>query len=401
MAMARQGTRGRVRRRAWRNLAATPEVSASPQPLRFISMDGRDESVPRPAGGAIPGGRLTIAEIAERAGVSQSAVSLAMNGRAGISGATRRRVLEVAAELGWRPSSTARALTGARVGVVGLVLARRARLLGVEPFFMDLISGIQDELSRRDLSLLFKIVEDTEAEISTYRAWWAERRVDGVLVVDLHVDDARIPVLEQLGLPALVIGGPGGHGALPAIWADDAAAMESLVAYLAGLGHRRLAWIAGIREYLHTVRRAQSFRALTRRLGVSGTSVQADYSDQEGAAAARHLLTRGEPPTAIIFDNDVMAVAGLGVAQELGREVPRELSIVAWDDSPLCRSVYPPLTALSRDTVRYGLRAASLLIEMLDGAEPREVEDTTPSITERASTGPPPERERDGGAIPA
>jgi DNA-binding LacI/PurR family transcriptional regulator len=349
----------------------------------------------------MPGGRLTIAEIAERAGVSQSAVSLAINGRPGISGATRHRVLEVAAELGWRPSSTARALTGARVGVVGLVLARRQRMLGVEPSFMDLISGIQDELSRRGLALLFKIVEDTEAEIATYRAWWAERRVDGVLLVDLHVEDARIPVLEHLGLPALVIGGPGGHGALHAIWADDAAAMESLITYLTALGHRRLARIGGSGEYLNTIRRAQRFRALTQRLGVSGTWVEADDSDPQGASAARRLLTQPLPPTAIIFENDVMAIAGLAVAQELGRTVPEELSIVAWDDSPLCRSVHPQLTALSRDTVRLGLRAASFLIEMLDGAPAGEVEESTASITERGSTGPPPELEHGGGAIPA
>lgn len=343
---------------------------------------------------------MTIAEIAERAGVSQTAVSVAINGRAGVSGATRRRVLEVAAELGWRPSSSARALTGGRIGAVGLVLSRRERLLGVEPVFMHLISGIQDELSRRGLELLFKVVEDPEAELATYRTWWAERRADGVLLVDLRVEDARVPVLRRLGFPAVVVGGPGGAGALPAVWADEAAAMESVLTYLAGLGHRHLAGIGGSGEYLYDARRSQSFRAVTKRLGVSGTWVEAHESDERSTSAVRRLLTQPDPPTAIVFEDELTAVAGLAVAQELGRAVPQELSIVAWGDSALCRSVRPQLTTFSRDGAHLGVRAASALIDVLDGGEPGEFGDTTGSITERGSTGPPPQLERAGVRTP-
>ncbi|WP_409074258.1 LacI family DNA-binding transcriptional regulator, partial [Micromonospora chalcea] len=135
--------------------------------------------------------RPTIADVARRAGVSKGAVSYALNGQPGVSEATRQRILAIAAEIGFRPSSAARALSGATAKAVGLALCRPARILGIEPFFMELISGVEAELSARSYALTLQVVSDQDAEIAVYRRWWAERRVDGVLVCDLRTDDRR------------------------------------------------------------------------------------------------------------------------------------------------------------------------------------------------------------------
>ena len=132
--------------------------------------------------------RVTIADIALRAGVSKGAVSYALNGRPGISEVTRQRILKIADDLGWYPNSAARALSGAPPAACGLVLARPARTLAFETFFMELISGIEMELSSRSVGLTLQVVHDVEAEMAVYRRWWAERRVDGVLVVDPRLD---------------------------------------------------------------------------------------------------------------------------------------------------------------------------------------------------------------------
>lgn len=348
--------------------------------------------------------RPTIKDIARRAGVSESAVSFALNGRPGVSEQTRARIRRVAEELGWQPNSAARALSGERSGAVGLVLARPAHTLGVESFFLQLVSGIQEVLSAERIALLFQVVEDIEAECAVHRRWWAERRVDGVLVVDPRTSDPRPELLAGLGLPAVLIGGDGADGpegdggggegpSVSRVWADDTRAMTEVLDHLHGLGHRRIVHIAGLPGLAHTARRVAALRAEAERLGLPAEqvrSVPTDYSDTEGAAATRRVLAEPEPPTALVYDNDVMAVAGSAVAAELGIPVPGRLSIVAWDDSALCRVTHPRLTALVRDTAGFGRLAAEELLAVLAGGPPRARESELPRLEPRESTAPPP-----------
>ncbi|WP_371588544.1 LacI family DNA-binding transcriptional regulator [Streptomyces virginiae] len=360
--------------------------------------------------------RPTIKDIARQAGVSESAVSFALNGRPGVSQDTRARIRRVAEELGWQPNSAARALSGERSGAVGLVLARPAHTLGVESFFLQLVSGIQEVLAAARTALLFQVVEDIDAECAVYRRWWAERRVDGVLVVDPRTSDPRPALLEALGLPAVTIGealpqeDEGGGGIDPAaagvtaaptarpavlssVRADDAGAMAQVLEYLHGLGHRRIVHVAGLPDLAHTVRRMESLRTEAARRGLGPDQVRSvltDYSDTEGAAATRRVLAEPEPPTALVYDNDVMAVAGSAVAAELGIPVPGRLSIVAWDDSALCRVTHPRLTALVRDTAGFGRLAAGELLAVLAGDPPGVRISERPRLEPRESTAPPP-----------
>lgn len=344
--------------------------------------------------------RPTIAEIAKRAGVSPGAVSFALNGRPGVSDATRARITKIAEDLNWHPHSAARALGGARAGAVGLVVARPARTIGVEPFFGQLTAGLQAGLSVQSVALQQMTVEDTPTEIEVYRRWVSERRVDGFVVVDLQVRDPRIAVLEDLGTPSVVLGGPGRHGRLSSVWADDREAMLSLVDYLAALGHRRIAHLAGLPAFQHTQRRIRALRDSAKRHGLTGLeSVPTDFSDAQGAAATRTLLSRPERPTAVIYDSDVMAVAGLGVAAEMGVSVPRELSVVSFDDSVLTRIVHPAVTSLSRDTFALGERVALAVMDAIgDPGSVRNIKTPTPRLTVRESTAPPPEEDGEHGA---
>ncbi|MFE0460458.1 LacI family DNA-binding transcriptional regulator [Kitasatospora sp. NPDC058965] len=334
-----------------------------------------------------PARRPTIADIAKIVGVSKVSVSNALNGQPGVSETTRARILAVAEELGFVRNSAARALSGARAAAVGLALCRPARMLGTEPFFMELIGGIESVLSEASYSLALQVVADQERGLEAYRRWWGERHIDGAILVDLRIDDPRVPALEETGLPTVVIGHPSGSGRLTPVWSDDAAAVRETLEYLAALGHRRIGRVAGLPGLVHTALRDAAFAEVGAELGIASPPVvHTDYTGEEGARATRRLLLAAERPTAILYDNDITAVAGLSVAQEMGLEVPRDLSLVAWDDSPLVQVVRPPLTALTRDIHAYGAHAARTLLALIGGQQTGGYQDSAPQLVVRGST---------------
>ena len=332
--------------------------------------------------------RATIKDIAERAGVSKGAVSYALNGRPGVSDGTRERILAIADELGWYPNRAARALSAARADACGLVLARPARTLALEPFFMEFLSGVESELAIRSVALTIQLVKDIRDEIAVYRRWWGEHRVDGVLMVDLRVDDPRIDELVRLGLPAVVVGGPLETRSLPSVWHDERTVVIEAVQYLAALGHRRIAHVTGVPDFVHTTQRSEGFWSASRDLGLQAEVVETDYSAEMGARATRKLLSSRTPPTAIVFDSDLLAVTGLGVAQQMGFTVPDDLSIVGWDDSLISQVVHPPLTAITRDITAYGVAATRHLLDAIEGRADGDIQTTRGELTTRGSTAP-------------
>lgn len=335
-----------------------------------------------------PGRRITITDIAARAGVSIGAVSFALNGRDGVSEATRERVVAIARDMGWAPASAARSLAAKTTETFGLVLTRDPATLGLETFYMRFIAGVEIELARRSFGLLLQVVASAEEEMETLRKWRAARRVDGVFIVDLVVEDARINFLTgPMALPAVVVGDADIANGLTSVSTDDDEAMRVAVRRLAVLGHKHVVRISGLESLAHTQVRDRAFREEAFELDVATDIVRTDYSLKAGAEATRAALTRPERPTAIMFDNDVMAVAGLSVALELGLRVPGDVSLIAWDDSVLCEHTFPPLAALSRDVVELGSHVARRLFEVVDGVEPAQYRDATPVLVERGSLG--------------
>lgn len=336
-------------------------------------------------------GKVTISQIAERAGVSIGAVSYALNGKPGVSSSTRERVHQIADELGWNPSHAARSLSTSRANAIGLVLARPPRLLAIEPFYMEFISGVEETIAAQGIALMLHVVPTIEKEIATYREWAAQRRVDGVVLVDLANDDPRPRAVAEIGIPAISVSSSESANGLPHVWTDDHGAMRDAMRYLIRLGHRRIARVSGPARLSHTRERNLAFTQLAQRAHLEEADIlSTDFTGEAGARATRALLTRPSQPTAIVYDNDIMAVAGLGVASELGVKVPGEVSILAWDDSPVCEITHPPLSAMKRDVPGLGAAAARLVLDAVDGkTEPNTaIEGPRPALFPRASTGP-------------
>ncbi|MFF8393946.1 LacI family DNA-binding transcriptional regulator [Streptomyces sp. NPDC016172] len=343
---------------------------------------------------ATPAPRVTIKDVAARAGVSKGAVSLAFNHKPGLSEATRDRIFLAARELGWAPSLTARTLAGSRVDVVGLAVCRPARMLGLEPWYMEFVSGVESVLAEHSSSLLLRLVRNMDEEVGVQEAWWRGRQIGGSILVDFRADDPRAAMTERLGMPVVAVGHPSLTGGLTSVWTDDATAVTEAVRYLAALGHRRIARVGGAADLGHTAIRTAAFDEAAGALALAGAwQVATDFSGDAGARATRSLLTAApaDRPTAIVYDNDIMAVAGLSVTAEMGLRVPEDVSLLAWDDSQLCRLTHPTLSAMSHDVHGFGAEVARTLFSVITGAAeaPGSHPVPTPVLTPRGSTAPP------------
>lgn len=337
-----------------------------------------------------PTPRLTIRELAAELGVSHAAVSYALNGKHGVSDDTRARIVAAAKERGWQPNTAARALAGRGTDSIGLVLARTPDELASDSFYLRFIAGIQSELSPRGMTLTFQIADSLASEIEVYRRWAAQSRVDGLIVVDPRIDDPRPAVLLGLGTPAVLVGGQGhAEQTLATVGADDASPMTELIRTLSARGHRRIAYVAGPEDFAHVVDRADSYRSAMADADISALEViHTRYSTDEAAAAWRRL--RPARPTAIITDNDQLAVAVLRSARADAVMVPEQLSIVSWEDSPLCEATTPQLSALWRDPFALGRRSAVEILAEISDHDAHVVAVEAAVLRDRGSIAPAP-----------
>lgn len=338
---------------------------------------------------ATPARRATMADIARRLDISKAAVSYALNGQPGVAAATRARVLEVAQEMGWHASSSARALSGSPTRVVGLVLSRPPDLLTAETFFIRFLAGVETVLSDRGWSLLLRIIGDhPDDEIASYERWWGERRIDGAILLDERYKDPRLAALEALGMPTVLCGGPVKDSASPCLWTDQAGDAALVVDHLVELGHTRIGHVGGPSTFVHERSRRRGAQAAARAAGVEIVAREASYTGPDAEQVTRTLLESERRPTAIICGSDVMALAGLRAAAAAGVRVPEDVSLVSWDESQLTEMAMPSLTSLSRDTPAYGALAAEVLLDHIAGHNRGKVRVAPSRLVVRESSTP-------------
>jgi DNA-binding LacI/PurR family transcriptional regulator len=300
-------------------------------------------------------------------------------------------VQALARELAWYPSSSARALSGARTGVVGVVLSRDPELIGTEPYYMLVISGIESVLIESEHALLLRMAgSEPGHDLAVYERWAGEARVDGVMLFDQRHADPRIPLVHRLGLPAVLHGEPEAGSSIRCVTPDERADAACVVEHLHDLGHRRVAHLTGPLDLLHEERRRALVSQEAQRWGIEAETIEGDYTMDAALRLVAGRLAGADAPTAWIAANDVMALGTVRAAAERGVDVPGKMSVVSWDDSLLCTLGLPPLTALDRHAREFGRRCARALLEEIAGIP----DDGTPAprseLRIRASTGPAP-----------
>lgn len=315
-------------------------------------------------------------DVAARAGVDISTVSRALNERTRdrLSEDTVDRVLAVAKELGYRPNVLARSLRTQRSHVVGMVVPDLTN-----PFFPPILRGLEDALGRHGYTLIVANTDnDLERERQAVQSL-VERQVDGMVLATSHIGhEAADPELVG-SVPIVLVNRRPRDPSVPSVVPDDDAAVREVVAHLHGLGHRRLAHVAGPQEVSTGRTRLEVFTAACRELGLPPPDVEiaGAFAVEPGRRACEHLLRRGTAATAIFAANDLLALGTLQALRRSGRRVPADTSVVGYNDMPLVDLIDPPLTTVEVPKYEMGGRAAEVLLAILRGAadpaDPRQV----------------------------
>lgn len=334
--------------------------------------------------------RVTIKDVAARAGVAISSVSSALNDRPGVSPETRKRILIAAQELGFVPSMRARSLAGKKAFAVGLVVHRDPDVLELDPFFGSFIGGIESYIDERGFALVLQTSASSEEVIARYGRLAADRRVDGVFLNELEFDDPRVAVVQELGLPAVGVN-PGPGFALPSVRQDHSKGIHELVMHLVGLGHERFAFVGGPSNYLHSRQRELAWRSSITAVGLEPGAVAAGgFTYEGGLAAADVLLASHVRPTAVICANDLSAMGFVAQAQHLGFDVPSDISVAGYDGIQLGGYLRPSLTTVQTSPKLVGFEAARLLLNVIEREPAEDVDAPAAFLVPRDSTGPAP-----------
>jgi len=337
----------------------------------------------------------SIREVAEHSGVSMSTVSRVFNGYDDVSQATRERVLASAEELDYAPSAAARTLVTRRSQVVGVVLYTGDEHPDIHhPFFQGVLVGLKRGIGALGYDLLLFATEQpgsSRGREHSYLRRARQHRVDGIVLMGVAREDPEVEKLVRSPIPVIGVDLDVAGSSSSYVTSDNVGGARLAVRHLHGLGHTRIATIAGPQRTKPGADRLLGYRAEVRALGLDADpayELEGDFYSESGGAAMRRLLELTERPTAVFAASDLMAVGAIRAAQGAGLRVPEDLAVVGFDDIQLAELVDPPLTTIRQDSVGIGVAAGRALVEQIENPDVTPPVLTLPvELVVRASSG--------------
>lgn len=306
-----------------------------------------------------------IHEVAKRAGVSIATVSRVLSRPEAVAANTRRKVMQAVSQLGYAPNSAGKHLRTQKSGKL-LVLVPDIS----NPFYSRILQSIEETAQRAGYAVLLGDTQQDVKREERYTQMLRRREAEGLIVVGHGLPDAAIAVSEELTTAAPIVAGceVNRRVNIPSVHIDNHAAARDAMEHLYELGHRRIGIVTGpmmsglSRDRLQGVTACAKARNAERDLIV----VNGDFTIDSGRAAAERLLDRSDPPTAIFCFNDQMAIAAMSVVRSFGCQVPKDVSVVGFDDISFARYTVPPLTTVAQPVREIGQEAVRLLLGIIN-----------------------------------
>ena len=331
----------------------------------------------------------TIRVVAAKAGVAVSTVSRYLNDDS-VSPRMKARLSRVIESLGYKPSRTARNLSLGLKGCIGVVVDSIQ-----DPWFTQLLTGMEEELQSRDMSLMLLSLElrDTYDPAIAFE-WIDERRVDGLIIAKCHRRDRRlVNAAISAQVPIVAVAPDEMLTDVPVLRADNIAAGRALGAHLAELGHTRVAFAGGPRVSVESRHRLHGLRDELRKRGIQmrerDICFLASYEAEEGVAFAQAFLREPTRPTAIVLGDDALAIGFIRAAQQRGVQVPGDLSVAGFDGIPEGARSWPGLTTMAQPMREMGRDACRRLFMAMTSAEEQATVQYSMTLVRRESTGAP------------
>ena len=330
----------------------------------------------------------TIVDVARKAGVSKSLVSLVMRGAPNVSPERREAVMAAAAELGYRPNAMAQSLVRRRSFVIGVMLSDLHN-----PFFTAVVDGISSTAHAAEYRALVNTGDRSPGSEKDAVETLLRLRTDGIVLAGTVIGAATI---DRLGreTPVVLASRVSRSDAVDSVVTNDGLGARLAVDYLVDLGHRHIAHVTGGRGAGAQSRRTGYRRAMVRH-GLAGevSIVPGAYTEAGGIEGVTRLHAEGRRPTAIFAPNDLAAIGVIQALEERNLRVPEDVSVVGYDDSHLASLKHIWLTSVRQEPQRIGSTSVELLLERLDGGRTKARHVVlTPGFTVRGTTGPPPNR---------
>ncbi|ANF47598.1 MULTISPECIES: LacI family DNA-binding transcriptional regulator [Priestia] len=314
----------------------------------------------------------TIKDIARVAGVSVTTVSRALNGYSDVNEKTRQKIADVARELNYSPNTLARGLVMQKSKTIGLLVSGISRESVKDNFTFEVLCGVNERASTLGYDLILFNTNTMMQREKTYTQLCRERRVDGAIIQGIKKEDPYLKEVVESDIPCVLVDIPVHSNSVGYVTTDNALGAKKAVEHLASLGHKHIGMINGHEDAFVSQERLNGYREALKECGLSFRSewvVSGNFEEKKAEKAVRELINRHKEVTAIFCASDLMALGALKACKELGLHVPKEMSIVGYDNIVLASYSSPNLTTVGQEVYQIGYEAADLLIEMLEGKE--------------------------------